>query len=76
MEQKLCTKCKTVKSLDSFSKNKTTKDGKQQSCKSCYKRYVEKIKKRLNTQEHSITQTIKNKFQKNTKNGTKERKQR
>ena len=37
---KLCTKCKTTKPLDSFSKNKASKDGVQRLCKPCHRASV------------------------------------
>jgi hypothetical protein len=44
--EKKCTKCKEVKSLDEFCKDKSKKSGKSSRCKTCYKLYYEKnIKK-------------------------------
>jgi hypothetical protein len=37
---KTCTKCRTVKSLDEFSKRKTSKDGHQSQCKICCQNYL------------------------------------
>lgn len=38
---KYCAKCRTLKSLDSYSSNRTTKDGLQYNCKACNKAYQE-----------------------------------
>ena len=50
---KTCTKCKEVKTVNSFYKDKNRKDGLQPSCKTCAsaaaKIYYEENKKRLNT---------------------------
>ena len=35
MESKICTKCKSTKSLDDFNKRKTSKDNKNHQCKDC-----------------------------------------
>lgn len=37
--QKKCSCCKLIKSYDSFSSNKTAKDGKQNQCANCIKEY-------------------------------------
>jgi hypothetical protein len=51
--EKKCTKCKEVKSLDEFSKDKRNKDGKQSRCKSCQKEYniKNKDKRKAPTEE-------------------------
>jgi hypothetical protein len=33
--EKLCSKCKQIKGMDSFAKNNSAKDGKQSVCKEC-----------------------------------------
>ena len=37
---KICSKCKTEKSLDEFPVNRTKKDGRGYSCKSCHAEYT------------------------------------
>jgi hypothetical protein len=56
--QKLCTKCKQLKSLDNFTKNRTQKDGLDYVCKSChriYERRPERKKEQNNYSKHSNT---------------------
>lgn len=64
---KLCTKCKTIKLLEEFSKNSSTKDGYQGWCRNCNatacQRYYDK-----NTERHK--QYIKRNRQLVTKTGT------
>jgi hypothetical protein len=45
--EKKCTKCGEVKSLDEFSNDKSSKDGKQFRCKSCCKEYRKKNKGKM-----------------------------
>jgi len=42
MSTKVCSKCKEVKTLDRFSKDKSKKDGCQTKCKACAKEYDDK----------------------------------
>jgi len=46
MESKKCTKCKEVKQIECFHKNKGKKDGYGTRCKSCRKQYYEENKER------------------------------
>ena len=41
---KICNICKENKNIDSFNKNKQTKDGKAVLCKDCYKKNLNRIK--------------------------------
>jgi hypothetical protein len=45
METKLCRKCNTVKNIDKFGKNKTTKDGLQSWCCECKNEYNKNYKR-------------------------------
>ncbi len=42
MKSKKCNKCEEVKTVDCFAKSKTKKDGLQNSCKECFKKYLKK----------------------------------
>lgn len=48
MESKRCSKCKEVKALSEFSKDKNHKDGLRSYCKSCQKIYEIEYKKTIN----------------------------
>lgn len=45
--KKRCPKCKKIKSLKSFSKDKTRKDGLQPCCKICHAKYQEENKDKI-----------------------------
>jgi len=45
---KTCTKCKKDKPLEEYHKDKTKNDGRACRCNSCYKKYYERNKKRIN----------------------------
>lgn len=53
MATKICHKCKIEKLLDEFSNNKKSKDGKQNQCKACIKKYQRDNKEKI-TQTHKI----------------------
>ncbi len=44
---KKCSKCQTEKPLDSFCKNRGMKDGLNNNCKDCVKKYTEENKERV-----------------------------
>lgn len=47
--EKMCTKCKTVKPVTEFYKNRNSKDGYHHSCKECHKKsqlYDKELKER------------------------------
>ena len=56
---KMCPKCKVVKPLNGFSKNKGKKDKLSSYCKSCIKPYVEKYRKNDNYKEKRKKHDIK-----------------
>jgi len=47
IKTKVCTKCQVEKSVELFSKYKTTKDGLQSQCKECVKAYHQANKERI-----------------------------
>jgi len=55
---KVCTKCDSEKSLDSFGVNNATKDGLQYHCKVCINEYGKKVY----TPEYRANQNLKHKF--------------
>lgn len=62
MLEKRCTRCKRNKSLEDFSLDSRTKDGRQKWCKDCWSAYHEH--KAAKGKEHRITPTEINKSQK------------
>jgi len=72
MESKKCTKCKEVKQIECFSKNKGTKDGYGTRCKSCIKQYYQKNKERINESNNQWYQENKER-KKNYREENKER---
>ena len=59
MENKICTKCKNEKKLDSFNKNKTKKDGYCNVCRSC-SNAVSKLYYETNIDKHKGSVKIRN----------------
>ena len=55
---KVCSKCNTEKSLDSFGVNKATKDGLQYHCRVCINEYGKKVY----TPEYRANKNLKHKF--------------
>ncbi len=47
MQTKICSKCKTIKSIDNFHKNTSRKNNIQSVCKECKKEYYEKNKDKI-----------------------------
>lgn len=50
-EEKLCNKCKIIKPFDCFQKQKATKDGYRNYCKTCMKIYNEKRYNNMDEEE-------------------------
>ena len=48
MDTKICSKCKTRKDLDDFTKRASSKDGRTSECRSCRKEYRKNAKSRIN----------------------------
>lgn len=46
LTSKICSRCKTQKSLESFAKNRTCLDGRQTTCRDCMTLYYTKSKKK------------------------------
>lgn len=65
-QNKICTICKSEKSLNNFNKKKNSKDGYQNVCKTCnaltskkhYENNKEKVKKRTRDRERKISPII------------------
>lgn len=59
---KKCSKCKIEKSLAEFSKNKSSKDGYNNQCKTCYKEYQQNNKEKINENIKEYQQLNKDKL--------------
>ena len=61
MNAKRCRVCSEEKSLDQFSKNKSTKDGLRSECKACYNIYFRQYFSNKNKMDKQIDRVKKNK---------------
>ena len=60
--KKRCTKCRELRSLDKFTKNKNAKDGLQWTCKTCARKYYRIHEIRFNKQQKKYRETEKGKY--------------
>jgi hypothetical protein len=69
---KRCTKCKTIKSVDSFNKKHTIKSGIRSTCKECDKKYRTKTKEHFKEYRKEYIQKNKDKIKEHVQKYRKE----
>lgn len=61
---KFCTKCKTEKAIEMFSKHSRYKDGRQSHCKACHAKYQESNREKILEQRRAYREANKEKIRK------------